>query len=266
MKKVLVSAAIVLAASVVVGYEVPANRRLTPEQQRERNARMNMKRFGGILRKANSAQGKVLFVNAQTNVVRRDMERALAVIDEKVHPAWEWLDAAGGVTDYAKALNDNGAAVGVFLIESKTLPSLLVAPETGWAAVNVAALGGGCDRATFVRRVRVEFLRAFAFAGGGCMMMRDPVVMRGDVIKPKDLDLIDEEDYGIDVLSTLERNLPLRGIMPYQVKTYKQACQEGWAPAPTNDVQKKIWDKIHAPPSKPIKITYDKDKQKPVVK
>jgi hypothetical protein len=51
------------------------------------------------------------------------------------------------------------------------------------------------------------------------------------------------------------------GVLPAQRATDMKACQEGWAPAPTNDVQKAIWEKVKAEksekPSKPIKVNYD---------
>ena len=39
---------------------------------------------------------------------------------------------------------------------------------------------------------------------------------------------------------------PKMGISPYRRVTYKMAVKEGWAPAPTNDYQKAIWDKVKA--------------------
>ena len=42
-----------------------------------------------------------------------------------------------------------------------------------------------------------------------------------------------------------------------KIGTYRQACQEGWAPAPKNDEQKAIWNQVHAIPDKPIKIEFD---------
>ena len=41
------------------------------------------------------------------------------------------------------------------------------------------------------------------------------------------------------------------------VATYKRACREGWAPTPTNDVQRAIWEKVHAIPDKPLTIEFD---------
>jgi hypothetical protein len=51
------------------------------------------------------------------------------------------------------------------------------------------------------------------------------------------------------------------GVLPAQRATYLKACEEGWAPAPTNDVQKAIWDKVHAMPTEPIKIKPETKKQ-----
>ena len=45
------------------------------------------------------------------------------------------------------------------------------------------------------------------------------------------------------------------------VTNYRTAVKEGWAPQPTNDVQKAIWDKVHAMPTEPLKIKSETKKQ-----
>lgn len=50
------------------------------------------------------------------------------------------------------------------------------------------------------------------------------------------------------------------GVTPARKGTYESACQQGWAPAPTNDIQKAIWDKVHAVPATPMKIEFDPKK------
>ncbi len=72
--------------------------------------------------------------------------------------------------------------------------------------------------------------------------------------------------YGINCVQSITQFQKSHGVTQGKHTVYLVACQEGWAPPPTNEYQKAIWDKVHATPSKPIKITYDKDKQKPVVK
>ena len=93
-------------------------------------------------------------------------------------------------------------------------------------------------------------------------MARGEVLLRSAIRTPKDLDAIQEESYGADVLNTLERQLPDYGVMPWQQTTYKRACKQGWAPAPTNDYQRIIWDKVHSTPKNPIKIEFDPKKGK----
>ena len=53
-----------------------------------------------------------------------------------------------------------------------------------------------------------------------------------------------------------------RGIPPIRSDTYKLACQEGWVPEPTNDVQRTIWKQVHSIPDKPITIEFDPKKDK----
>ena len=53
------------------------------------------------------------------------------------------------------------------------------------------------------------------------------------------------------------------GVTPARKGTYESACQQGWAPAPTNEAQKAIWDKVHAIPDQPLKIKYEKPDQSP---
>ena len=50
------------------------------------------------------------------------------------------------------------------------------------------------------------------------------------------------------------------GVTKMEKTTYLRACKEGWAPAPTNEVQKRVWDKVHAAPRMPMKIEFDPKK------
>jgi hypothetical protein len=54
------------------------------------------------------------------------------------------------------------------------------------------------------------------------------------------------------------------GVTPAEMTTYRKACREGWAPAPTNDIQKAIWEQVKADkergPTNPLKISMPKRK------
>ena len=47
-------------------------------------------------------------------------------------------------------------------------------------------------------------------------------------------------------VKTVIMNAADLGIPKITLKPYKIACEEGWAPAPTNDIQKAIWEKVKA--------------------
>lgn len=56
----------------------------------------------------------------------------------------------------------------------------------------------------------------------------------------------------------VRRLLPAVGFEPAVVATYLTACREGWAPAPTNDFQRAIWERALSEkergPTNPIRI------------
>ena len=237
------------ALTVMTASAAETAQRKTKRTHAELEARANSvidRRYGGMIRKAGSARGKVVFLNAQKKVPSAQLKSALDQIEENVHPIWEFKDVPS--VRLANPKDDivrNGGNVGVVLAESADLPALLVAPEEGWAVVNVTALGGeGVADAKLAARTRCELLRAFALAGGCAFMCRGQIVMREDIRKPADLDSIADESYGVDAMMALGRSLPVHGVIPWKQETYKKACREGWAPAPTNEYQKAIWEKI----------------------
>ena len=63
-----------------------------------------------------------------------------------------------------------------------------------------------------------------------------PMSLTGCITNPKDLDKFPDCSLPVDVIGRFEEYLKGYGIVPYQLKTYRQACKEGWAPSPTNDI------------------------------
>ena len=209
---------------------------------------------GGTITKANSGKGRLVVLNAQGKVATDDLVSIRKPIDQYVHVDMSFQDSASlTLSTVGEAIRSSGGTVGVGIVEDAALPSLLAAPETGWALVNVAKLAAdNPDAATLLSRVRKEVLRGVAFVTGCAFMSQADPVMR-DVAKPGDLDALGEM-FGGEILMHMRTSAPRYGLVPWYVTTYKQACQEGWAPAPTNAYQKAIWDKVHAMPTEPIKI------------
>ncbi|MBR4617332.1 MAG: hypothetical protein IKO55_17115, partial [Kiritimatiellae bacterium] len=68
--------------------------------------------------------------------------------------------------------------------------------------------------------------------------------------------------YSPEACSKISNFLALAGYKRCNVGTYYDACEEGWAPPPTNAVQKAIWDKVHQLPTKPLTIKRESAKRK----
>jgi hypothetical protein len=76
----------------------------------------------------------------------------------------------------------------------------------------------------------------------------------------EDLEKIRKDPIDGQQLFTIVRGLPSYDLVAPRIVPYKLACEEGWAPAPTNEYQKAIWDETHAIPANPMKIEFDPKK------
>ena len=232
---------------------------LSPEKIAEREERSRMRMSGGgIVRKEGSAKGAFAVLNAQAKVGDEELKSVLDYVDRTLAARTKFakVDAVSATNVEAK-VKDAGATVGVAVVDDPALPTFLVAPETGWAIVNVARLGEKCsDEKLLASRVRKEILRGLAFTTGcAYSTMADPLMR--DVTKPGDIDALRSEEFGLEVINKFMEAAPLYGLKPWYARTYKEACQEGWAPAPTNSYQRWVWKKTHSLPGNPMKIEFD---------
>ena len=195
-----------------------------------------------------SQKGQVTFVNKQSRLPEGEIQ-AVCVVIEKATKCKTVLGTKEGA----------GAQVVIEVLDDATSPVMAAYPEDYRASVNVGRLdknlkGRALDK-FFTARCRKELLRAFCFAcGAGGSQYPNNIMAIGDVT---DLDLCEEFIPGDTVLTCVMR-LAKIGIKPTKFVSYAKACREGWAPAPTNEVQKIIWDKVQADkergPSNPITI------------
>jgi len=145
----------------------------------------------------------------------------------------------------------------VALFERDDATTLTLMPEEFKATVNVTALSSdGAAPDVVLSRLQKELLRATLYLMGSGYT-------RNDITKPikslKELDAISIVNPYPETMMHLNAKAAA-GIQTIRFATYGQACREGWAPAPTNDVQKAIWDEVHAPPKTPMKIEFDPKK------
>ena len=218
---------------------------------------------GGMLEKPNSSKGRIVFVNTQNEMPAANIRMAVkSLADILAKYPVEIVEAspakAGELKERFKA------DIAVVIASETDAPGLLAAPDENWAVVNVRALTRNLKteaaRAKFYEaRCRKEIMRGFVCAAGGFGSSFPGNIM--NVAKIEDLDLC-EEFVPFDKVGVVKQHLKASGVVPGRFATYRTACREGWAPAPTNDVQKAIWDKTHQIPDKPITIEYDPKKDK----
>ena len=225
---------------------------------------INMREHGGYVRRAGSAKGVFVVLNAQKTVDASEINNALGVIDKRLRVQTRQVKVQSVTQEDIRAkLAEAGGATGVAVVEaSPHTPALLSATEEGWAIVNVSKLAADNPKPEILaKRVRREVLRGFSFATGGVYGARGDALMQ-PVREPKDLDSLVREDFAVTMMQTFSLVMPYYGIRPWHERKYDTACQEGWAPQPTNEFQKAIWEKVHAIPQKPIKIEYNEKRDK----
>ena len=224
------------------------------------------KKFGGFVIQPGSLAGRIVFLNAQKELDAAEIEKVVRTI--RTGMAYDIsVTAAEPPSQLPKPedLKRYKANVGIFVVSDPKLPALLVSPEENWSIVNVARCKEGLKddvlgKRLFTLRCRGELLRGFAQASGiWTSNYRDNIL---NIRSPKELDTIKGDSLVADMLQRCKTHLANIGVTQERKVMYTRACQEGWAPQPTNEYQKAIWDKVHALPTEPIRIKPETTKQK----
>ena len=217
----------VIVASVVIGSfaqttSIPQKKeKLSLEERIERRAKAKKviaQKLGGFIARPGTPQGEICYINCQKRI-----------------PS-EWIKES---IDY--------------FVDNDKMPAILVAPENSWAIVNVAVIAKETRPVFFEMRTKKQMSRAFALLCGASNSQYPRALTRG-IINEQDLDRNPDFQLPVDVLARFRTYMEPLGVKPSVLVPYRRACEEGWAPAPTNDIQKAIWDKVHAMPTAPIKI------------
>ena len=239
----------------------PRKAELTREQRKALAQRNMMMRTGGFIVRPGTQLGKVVYVNGQKRVPQEVIEKQTSLLAEILRVRIEVVPgdgkfSLGEVSRRKKALGANAV---IFFADDPSLEdTMLVAPETGWAVVNFAAITkDGPDGVRLAKRAIRETWRSFAHLLGAANSNEPKCVLR-PVSSPGDLDDLFAECFCPEPLDKIVAHLKAIGVDPAERKTYKRACEEGWAPAPTNEYQKAIWEQVKADkergPTSPITI------------
>lgn len=208
-----------------------------------------MKKFGGFVAQPGTKKGSIGFVNAQQTIPVAEIEKVVAGIHEMLKHEIVVKEATITGLPTGEDVKKAGVSIAVFAVEDPNLPVVLAAPEDRWALVNVAKLNVGLKNDILAKgivkhRFRGELHRAFALVAGAWISQYSGNM--NDVASVQALDSMKVDAVTVDVMTRCEAYLKSIDITPERVTTYHRAYREGWAPAPTNDYQKAIIEKIEA--------------------
>lgn len=208
---------------------------------------------GGQIAAPDSMKGKIVIVNGQAKFTDKDVSKTVDALRKLTKFNIAVVKDEAGAKD---------ANVTIRIVEKSGDPTVLVAPEDRWAVFNVSKMGEGLEDNVlkdrlFNARCRKELIRVFFFVTGGVASQYP-----GNLTVAASIPELDEvsEDIPVDMADRAEKYLAKHGVTPLKMVNYSTACQEGWAPQPTNEYQKAVWEKIHAIPTKPMKIEFDPKK------
>ena len=246
-------------AAVAIAAEPVTNVVNITKLSREERAKLKeiFNRYeGGKIGKPGSKRGKIVYVNAQRRAKTEWMREQIKEINGKLHYDIEIMDGEFSLPSPKLAAEAN-----LFIVDDPALPSLLAAPENRWVAVNVAGLasGEGEKPQFFEARVKKSLTRGFCLLAGA-QDSGFKMSLMGCMTKPEELDAHVDSRLPVDVIKRFGPYLEGYGVKPEKIVSYRKACEEGWAPQPTNDIQKAVWDDVHAMPTEPIKIKPEEKK------
>lgn len=200
---------------------------------------------GGHYYVPKSGYGTVLFVNDQKIVPDAELQKITPLVQDENWVAMRFT---------AKKEN---AEIVIEVVDREKESALAVFPDDRRAVVNVRALmKDNPSPEVLASRTRKELIRAFSFVCGisGCNGQGHIMDVMSDMAR---LDAAKEEVPG-ELSMRNAKYLERSGVKPYLRETYKDACEQGHAPAPTNVWEKAVWKRVHERPTKPIKIQFKK--------
>ena len=236
--------AALLAACMATGGAAGAE--TAPAGKPDRDARI-MKITGGRVVKPGTQRGEIACVNCQKSASAAWLGESVAYFAKCSRFKVTLSDG-----EFDMMNPRTRGSLSLFVVESPSLPALLAAPDDRWALVNVAKLKSEKE-AFFKARVQKELSRAFSILCGA-FASSFAQSLPGAVAKAEDLDRYVDPSIPMDIIARFPAYARAFGVTPAVITSYRNACKQGWAPAPTNDVQKAIWDEMHALPSEPIRI------------
>lgn len=225
--------------TMLLAAAVAATAALCEAAEAQKRRRPRGRSSGGLVTKEYRGR-KILVAAAPAGAVEEALETMRRASRLPVFAAGDGAAAAGWdeAVATAKRLVREGAAAAVVVADGGCPAAVVAAPEEGWAVVDARALAAGEARTR--GRMAKELWRGVAFALG---VGSARSCVTGTARTPAGLDLLPPTP-APDTLNRMMDAAAARGAGLLSFASYRTACEEGWAAAPTNDVQKAIWDEV----------------------
>jgi hypothetical protein len=206
-------------------------------------------------------KGTLVIVDCRNKKSATEVSEGIAKLKDTFNMSVRYTESVSFSFSQAKEqlLSCRGNAC-VFIADNPDLPMTLCASEENWALINTIKLAtDNPKKKVFTQRLNVLLVRQ------GCRILgadetKSPESCFRTIQTLADLDSVKTLDISMNAYLSICEVLSLRGIEPFEYGTYLDACELGIAPSPTNDIQKAIWDKVHAAPKNPMKIEFDPKK------
>lgn len=251
-KSVLVIPVLVLSLTAAAEELVRVPKQDTSRMNEQQKAEYYQKRkeykqqlTGGFVENRAVMKGEIVFLNAQKRVPVEPLAKRIESMADYFRcnfsiRAW---DKPVTLATAEETLKASGANAAVFVVDDPAIPTtILSAPETKWIFLNVAALAA--DKPSdekLLDRTRRELWRTVGFMLGNGSAA-DVCVMK-PVTSLKELDNLGAEAPSSGPLIMVSRRLKDIGVVPYERTSYSRALREGWAPMPTNELQKAVYER-----------------------
>ena len=217
-----------------------------------------MEKTGGFL--VVPGKGKLAIVNCQNRISESNINERIEYFSKTMRVKFEGTrDERFSLSNVNKMLAKTEAEQAFFIIDDPTMPMSLIAPESRWGFMNIAAIAADSpSKEKLDERFRKEFTRAAALTFGSYSSQFSGST-RQPVHSLPDFDKLMGNEITIDLMTGMQRNFQKLGVTAERRTTYKKACFEGWAPMPTNQWQRAIWEGVQngtiKPPRRPPPIS-----------
>lgn len=231
-KTMMVVAVAAVAASVLADGKTAVDREALMARRKAHFERV----YGGwhVIREPDSKP--FAFVNCQTKVPEAAFRRPLARMTRFLSVD---LTMKAGTWD-----GEHGESGTVYIIDDPAKPMSGIFPEAGWGYMNVAKLGEK-DDPKLAERAGKELWRVLGYVGGAISSNSERCLLN-PIFSAEDIDKYNLDTISPEPVMRMPEYLNALGVKRFRRISYRDACLQGIAPAPTNENQRVVWEKVKA--------------------